>query len=324
MIIRPLVSIIIPTYNRAHLITETLESILIQSYQNWECIVIDDGSLDNTAEVLTDYCKRDTRFQYHLRPEDSLKGANTCRNYGFELSKGDYINWFDDDDVMLENFLKNKVNSFSEEVNFVICNGYFVNQILDDRKSMVLKSDIDLFREVILWKQQLITNSILFRRTFLNKKTLFSPNIHRGQEAEFFSRLFFRFPKNQFKVIIEPLYLYRQHIYSKTNENKKYIKKYKESESYFYVQNLKRSLIIKDSDLIYFCYYKLVGYFFLGLKQKHFNNSKYILRKLVKILFQNNKFLASKLAAIGFFLLLIRRGSYTLEKKLKNHKINIC
>ena len=61
----PLVSIIIPAYNRAHLIGETLDSVLAQTYINWECIVIDDGSNDNTSELLAEYCKKDNRFQYH-------------------------------------------------------------------------------------------------------------------------------------------------------------------------------------------------------------------------------------------------------------------
>ena len=64
----PLISIIIPTYNRAHLIGETLDSILVQTYPNWECIVVDDGSTDTTADVMREYIKKDNRFQYHQRP----------------------------------------------------------------------------------------------------------------------------------------------------------------------------------------------------------------------------------------------------------------
>src|SRR5690554_6998972 len=111
----PLVSIIIPTYNRAHLIGETLDSVLAQTYQNWECIVVDDGSTDNTDEVMAEYMAKDSRFQYHHRPEDRLPGGNAARNYGFEVSKGEYIQWFDSDDIMLQNFILDKVkvlNSF--------------------------------------------------------------------------------------------------------------------------------------------------------------------------------------------------------------------
>ena len=102
----PLISIIIPTFNRAHYIQETLDSILNQTYINWECIIIDDGSEDNTQEVLAKYLKKDVRFQFHIRPENRPKGANSCRNYGFELSKGDLIKWFDSDDIMLPNHIE--------------------------------------------------------------------------------------------------------------------------------------------------------------------------------------------------------------------------
>ena len=74
----PLVSIIIPTYNRAHVIGETLDSVLLQTYCNWECIVVDDGSSDNTSEILDNYCKKDTRFQYYIRPTNRKKGAGSC------------------------------------------------------------------------------------------------------------------------------------------------------------------------------------------------------------------------------------------------------
>tara|TARA_R110000868_G_scaffold360908_1_gene622956 strand:+ start:4677 stop:5621 length:945 start_codon:yes stop_codon:yes gene_type:complete len=124
----PLVSIIIPTFNRSHIIIETLESVLMQTYSNWECIVVDDGSKDNTNGIVERYCQRDNRFQYHRRPINRPKGANACRNYGFEISAGKYVNFFDDDDLMLENFIELKLNTiegskydfvFSKTVNFL-------------------------------------------------------------------------------------------------------------------------------------------------------------------------------------------------------------
>ena len=65
----PLVSIIIPTYNRAHLIKETLDSVLTQTYTNWECIIVDDGNSDNTEEVINSYIAKDQRFKYCHRPQ---------------------------------------------------------------------------------------------------------------------------------------------------------------------------------------------------------------------------------------------------------------
>ena len=74
--------------------------------------MVDDGSTDETEIVLQNFIKSDPRFQFHKRPSSRKKGPNACRNYGFELSKGDYVNWFDDDDIMLPDFLTVKVNLF--------------------------------------------------------------------------------------------------------------------------------------------------------------------------------------------------------------------
>lgn len=90
-----LVSIIIPTYNRAHLIGETLDSVLAQTYTNWECIIVDDGSSDNTDEVVGAYVKKDNRFKYYHRPDEHLPGGNGARNFGFKMSQGEYVNWLD-------------------------------------------------------------------------------------------------------------------------------------------------------------------------------------------------------------------------------------
>jgi glycosyltransferase involved in cell wall biosynthesis len=93
------VSIIIPTYNRAHIIAETLDSIFTQTYQNWECIVVDDGSTDHTEAIINKYLSKDNRFKFYYRPDNHLKGANACRNLGLEKSKGEYVMFLDSDDI---------------------------------------------------------------------------------------------------------------------------------------------------------------------------------------------------------------------------------
>ena len=94
------------TYNRAHLIEETLDSILNQSFKNWECIIIDDGSTDNTKEILQPYLEKDSRLNYYERSKNHKKGLPGCRNQGLELAKGDYIIFFDDDDIVHPENLK--------------------------------------------------------------------------------------------------------------------------------------------------------------------------------------------------------------------------
>src|SRR5690554_6036808 len=93
---QPLVSIIIPVFNRANLIGETLDSVLTQCYSNWECIVIDDGSTDHTIEIINGFCIKDYRFKLFIRNREP-KGAPTCRNIGLSIANGQYINFFDSD-----------------------------------------------------------------------------------------------------------------------------------------------------------------------------------------------------------------------------------
>jgi glycosyltransferase involved in cell wall biosynthesis len=95
-----MISVIIPTYNRAHLIGETLDSIIAQTYPDWECIIIDDHSNDSTDDIINTYLVKDPRFSYYKKPKHLPKGPSASRNYGLTKANGDYINWFDSDDLM--------------------------------------------------------------------------------------------------------------------------------------------------------------------------------------------------------------------------------
>ena len=97
---KPIVTIIMATYNRAHFILETLLSIQKQTFGDWECLIIDDGGTDNTPEVIAPILAQDVRFQYMNRPETYLKGLPGCRNFGLDIANGEYIIFFDDDDIV--------------------------------------------------------------------------------------------------------------------------------------------------------------------------------------------------------------------------------
>jgi glycosyltransferase involved in cell wall biosynthesis len=97
----PYFSIIIPTYNRAHLISKTLDSLKNQNFTDFEVLIIDDGSTDNTFEVIQPYLND----QFHYFKKENAERA-AARNYGTKLAKGKYINWFDSDDLALPNHLE--------------------------------------------------------------------------------------------------------------------------------------------------------------------------------------------------------------------------
>nr|WP_298332150.1 glycosyltransferase family A protein [uncultured Christiangramia sp.] len=95
-----LISIIIPVYNREKLILRTLKSVKAQSFNNWECLIVDDGSTDCTIQNIERFIGNNERFRLYSRPVDSPKGASSCRNYGITLSNGDLIQFLDSDDLL--------------------------------------------------------------------------------------------------------------------------------------------------------------------------------------------------------------------------------
>lgn len=116
-----LITIVIPTFNRAGLISETLRSIQEQTFSGWECLIIDDGSTDNTEEIVSQFKHEDERFQYLKRPKTTRKGGNVCRNLGLDLAKGAYIQFFDSDDLMLPDKLEAQINYLqTQQLDYVI------------------------------------------------------------------------------------------------------------------------------------------------------------------------------------------------------------
>ena len=207
----PLVSIIIPTFNRANLIVETLDSVLLQTYQNWECIIVDDGSTDNTTDIVGEYLEKDSRFQYHHRPKNRLKGGNAARNYGFELCKGEYVNWFDSDDLMSPNKIEVKMDLLlNTNFDFVVCKGAIYESLpLIEPIPWPLHLDGNVLLNHISGKISFVTNGPLFKKDFLTKnRPLFNEKLRVRQEWEFFNRLLMKRPK----IIIydSPLYFYRR------------------------------------------------------------------------------------------------------------------
>lgn len=107
-IIDPYFSIIIPTYNRAHCILETLESVRSQEFVNWECIIVDDGSTDNTLELCRQFGKNDSRFIIQSRPAYLKQGGNDARNFGVSMASAAFLVFIDSDDLVLNTFLQKR------------------------------------------------------------------------------------------------------------------------------------------------------------------------------------------------------------------------
>lgn len=235
--IKPLVSIIIPTKNRAHLISETLDSILAQTYTNWECIVVDDGSVDGTKELLQNYIVKDTRFQYHKRPDTYLPGGNGARNFGFELSKGEYVNWFDSDDLMLPRKLKIQIKLLHQtSYNYTICQTMMYNiendKVIGLRAKSVYSEQIfdDYIRFKIFW----LTQAPLWKRSFLDKYNLkFNESLKQSQDYDFHIRVLA--VSENYSFTEEPLVTLRCH---SDNMSNSLVENEEKIESNLYVKNM--------------------------------------------------------------------------------------
>lgn len=107
-----LVSVIIPCYNQAQFLPDTLNSVLEQSYANWECIMVNDGSPDNTEEVAKEWAAKDERFKYYKKENG---GLSDTRNFGIRHSKGIYILPLDSDDKISSTYMEEAVQILSSQ-----------------------------------------------------------------------------------------------------------------------------------------------------------------------------------------------------------------
>lgn len=117
-----LVSIITPTYNCAKFIARTIDSVQAQTYSNWEMIIVDDRSQDNTEEIVKQYMQKDPRIQYHLLEKNS--GAAVARTTAMQLAKGAYMAFLDSDDIWMPDKLERQINWMQEKGYAFSCTAY--------------------------------------------------------------------------------------------------------------------------------------------------------------------------------------------------------
>jgi glycosyltransferase involved in cell wall biosynthesis len=308
--LNPLVSIIIPTYNRAHLIGETLDSILAQTYIEWECIIVDDGSTDHTSEIINEYLKKDNRFQYHHRPETKLKGPSACRNHGLEKAKGEYVNWLDSDDLYFPNALYSWIQQFGKKTDVVVAK---LEKI--DFKSGNKLSENNIFSNNII--EDYFTGKIsfyvcgpLWRRSFLNQQEeLFDESIRNLDDWDFNLRMLYRNPNIVYLNL--PLIQYRFHEHSLSKEIYKLnfeelTSKFNALEKHLELLKVNR----KANIFVLETFYKNSCKYILRLALvQHNNKNRYFFKKLLKIQFKLFDFTGILKTITGYVLFgLFNRG----------------
>lgn len=124
-----LVSIVVPCYNQACFLSDSLNSIIYQTYFNWECIIVNDGSSDNTENIAKEFCQKDSRFKYYFKNNGGLSAA---RNSGIIKSSGEYVLPLDADDLIGNTYLEKAVKRFIEfpDTKLVYCKAEIFGDIV--------------------------------------------------------------------------------------------------------------------------------------------------------------------------------------------------
>jgi glycosyltransferase involved in cell wall biosynthesis len=208
----PKVSVIIPTFNRAHVLYYALKSVLEQTFQDFEIFVVDDASTDSTPELVKQF--NDPRIHY-IRFETNRKSA-AARNAGMEAARGEYIAFLDSDDEWRPTKLEKQVahmDSLGEEwgcsytgayVNKV--GGLTRHRVYNPRRSGFLVKDL-LMQKMVIW-----TPTFMFRRSCLKDVGLMDVQLVRSQDVDFYIRLL---EKYKISALDEPLV----NIYLALNKN---------------------------------------------------------------------------------------------------------
>ena len=252
-----LVSIIIPTYNRGNIIQETINSILNQTYQNFQVFIIDDGSTDNTKKIIHSF--RDQRIEYIFQNHSGLPA--TGRNIGLKKANGDYVAFLDSDDLWFPRKLELQIKLFEKnpEILLIATNGVLFPRKYNN-KVLSLKKNTKVSFKQLLEKNIIINSSVLLKKEVIENIGLLDENLKLkyGEDFDYWLRLL-RFRDNSILVIKEVLVKYR--------ENKEILFKYYNNPQFF----LKKYWIYKQ----------------IYEKQKDFNKNH--IEKLMRKILDNYK-----------------------------------
>lgn len=194
----PLVSVIVPCYNQAKYLPDALSSIFEQTYNNWECIIVNDGSSDTTEKVALEWCRKDIRFKY-LKKENG--GLSSARNAGLVVARGDYYQFLDADDIIEKNKLLLQTTFLENNQFYKICycdylptkNLFHYNEVKSRYLSPAFKTS-NYIKEIILnWEISLSIpcHCFLIKKDIIKKFNLaFDENLKNHEDWDFWINLF--------------------------------------------------------------------------------------------------------------------------------------
>ncbi len=187
---QPTVSVIIPTYNNVSLIGRTIDSVLAQTFADYELLIIDDGSTDSTASLIESIAKTHSNVRYFYKPNG---GVSSARNFGLEQAHGQYISFLDSDDLWDARFLEKMVSKITEEKKLICFCGYVTkrpNETVTIPQTFLSKDFLPNY--IAAAKYGISTDSWLIERNFILKnKVIFTLGSSICEDQEFFSKLLF-------------------------------------------------------------------------------------------------------------------------------------
>ncbi|WP_282147585.1 glycosyltransferase family 2 protein [Algibacter lectus] len=304
-----MISIIIPIYNRQHLIEETLNSIKAQTYANWECIIVDDGSTDNTYNITNNLIKGDNRFQLYNRPLDFAKGPSGCRNFAVTKMSGNYIQFFDSDDVMHPNHLQLKIEAIKTH-DFVICQlqeftGAFDTNLFSSAKQPYIKPSKNVFEDFTTGTFPMLMVAPLWKASSLKPYLPIREDLHILEDHELYARALSQ--NKTYAIINTPLIFYRVDSSSSTNN-------FYSNVSYglaSYFEAKKTVLHLSSSKLIKLAILKMtLGFFRLALAERDFKSAQQCLNFI-----KNQKLAYSFKLKVKLFRIIFFYSIFKIVKK---------
>lgn len=211
-----IVSIIIPVYNQEKYIEETLQSVIHQTYSNWECILVNDGSTDNSATIINKFLTQDNRFHF-INSEN--KGVSNARNLALKQVKGDYILFLDGDDLIHPDKLQQAISNFQKNIDLSIVfntTSYFQDNIENTLYPMKIDAGLLNFTDMMLyWNEKIILpiHSAIIKKS-LFEGIEFNTDLTAQEDWLVWLRLFQKNPK--VLVLDSVLSYYRKHNTSRT------------------------------------------------------------------------------------------------------------
>ena len=184
------ISVILTVFNTAQYLKDCLESLLKQTYTNMEIICINDGSTDNSLEILYEYAQKDSRIKVYSQEN---QGIASSRNTGLNLAEGDYITFIDSDDIISENAMATAINTAISNNSNLVINYKFLNKKIQD------------FSWVCAWQ-------MFIKKSFLeeHEDLIFNSDLKKGSDAVFSHKILALTNKIS-KNLGKSYYLYRQH-----------------------------------------------------------------------------------------------------------------